>query len=507
MLNIRQTLVASAFTLFTFTSAIAAETQAAGEAKPLRALLVDGQQAVYHKWVETSPVIRQTLEGCGRFTVDVATSPAKGEDMSGYRPSFTDYDVVVLNYDGDTWSEPMRADFEKYVAGGGGVVVIHAADNAFPDWDAYSRMIGLGGWGGRTEKDGPYIRFRDDKIVRDNEPGKAGSHGQRVPFLIVVREPEHPITRGIPRSFMQAGDELYGKLRGPAENMHVLASAYSDPATGGTGEHEPILMTIRYGKGRVFHTPLGHDVAGMKGVAFQVTLQRGAEWAATGNVTLPNVDETTLPSDVAATRDPATISNVSLDAIPDIQSDGWVSLFNGTDITGWTQKNGTATYRVEDGVIIGKTSEGSPNSFLCSDKDFGDFELTFEVNDEVGLNSGVQIRSRSLKDFNNGRVHGPQVEIETSPGEAGYIYSEGTGRGWITTEHPITDAYVNGQWNRFVVRAKGDRIQTWINGKQIVDVSDAESFKSGFIGLQVHGIGKDEGPFQVRWRDIRVREL
>jgi Domain of Unknown Function (DUF1080)/Trehalose utilisation len=504
MLNTRHTLVASAFTLFAFTSAIAADT----DAKPLRALLIDGQQAVYHKWVETSPVIKQTLEGCGRFTVDVATSPAKGEDMSGYRPSFSDYDVVVLNYDGDAWSESMRTDFEKYVASGGGVVVIHAADNAFPDWENYNRMIGLGGWGGRTEKHGPYVRFRDDQLVRDNSPGKAGSHGKRVPFLIVIREPEHPITRGIPRSFMQAGDELYGKLRGPAENMHVLASAYSDPATGGTGEHEPILMTTRFGKGRVFHTPLGHDVAGMKGVAFQVTLQRGAEWAATGNVTLPNVDETTLPSDEAATRDPASLSvNEISDAIPDIHGEGWVSLFNGTDISGWTQKNGTATYRVEDGAIVGKTTEGSPNSFLCSDKDYGDFELTFEVNDDEGLNSGVQIRSKSLKEFNNGRVHGPQVEIETSPGEAGYIYSEGTGRGWITTEHPILDAYINNEWNRFVVRAKGDRIQTWINGKQIVDVSDAESFKEGFIGLQVHGIGKGEGPFQVRWRDIRVREL
>jgi Domain of Unknown Function (DUF1080)/Trehalose utilisation len=492
MLNTRHTLVASAFTLFAFTSAIAADT----DAKPLRALLIDGQQAVYHKWVETSPVIKQTLEGCGRFTVDVATSPAKGEDMSGYRPSFSDYDVVVLNYDGDAWSESMRTDFEKYVASGGGVVVIHAADNAFPDWENYNRMIGLGGWGGRTEKHGPYVRFRDDQLVRDNSPGKAGSHGKRVPFLIVIREPEHPITRGIPRSFMQAGDELYGKLRGPAENMHVLASAYSDPATGGTGEHEPILMTTRFGKGRVFHTPLGHDVAGMKGVAFQVTLQR------------PNVDETTLPSDEAATRDPASLSvNEISDAIPDIHGEGWVSLFNGTDISGWTQKNGTATYRVEDGAIVGKTTEGSPNSFLCSDKDYGDFELTFEVNDDEGLNSGVQIRSKSLKEFNNGRVHGPQVEIETSPGEAGYIYSEGTGRGWITTEHPILDAYINNEWNRFVVRAKGDRIQTWINGKQIVDVSDAESFKEGFIGLQVHGIGKGEGPFQVRWRDIRVREL
>ncbi len=506
MLHFRLVLVASALTVFL--NDFIGHPTATG-ADPLRALIIDGQHPPYHKWIETTPVMKQTLEGCGRFVVDVATSPPKGEDMSGFTPEFSKYDVLVLNYDGDPWPEATRDAFEKYVAGGGGIVSVHAADNAFPDWPEYNRMIGLGGWGGRSEKSGPYIRFRDGRIVRDKSPGGGGSHGQRVPFTIVVRQDDHPITRGIPKSFMQAGDELYGKLRGPAENLHVLATAYSDPETGGTGEHEPILMTIRYGKGRIFHTPLGHDVAAMQGVAFQVTLQRGAEWAATGDVTLPNIDATTLTSDRAATLDPATISanDQALNAMPDVEGEGWVSLFNGKDTSGWSQKNGTATYRVEDGVIIGKTSEGSPNSFLCSEKEYGDFELTFEVNDDPGLNSGVQIRSRSTKDFNNFRVHGPQVEIETTPGESGYVYSEGTGRGWITTEQPEKDAYINGQWNRFVIRAKGDRIQTWVNGKAIADFRDPESFLTGFLGLQVHGIKKGDGPFEVRWRDIRIREL
>ncbi|MFG0262523.1 MAG: DUF1080 domain-containing protein, partial [Novipirellula sp. JB048] len=200
-----------------------------------------------------------------------------------------------------------------------------------------------------------------------------------------------------------------------------------------------------------------------------------------------------------------TTGPISWSTMPELDAPGWVSLFNGKDLEGWTPRNGTAAYRVEDGAVVGTTAEGSPNSFLCTNETFADFELTFEVNVDRGLNSGVQIRSRSRKEFKNGRVHGPQVEIESAPGESGYLYSEGTGRGWLTQDQPIKDAYQNGRWNRFVVRAVGERIQTWVNGMKIADHSDSESSQAGFVGLQVHGIAKGSGPFQVRWRDIRVR--
>lgn len=192
-------------------------------------------------------------------------------------------------------------------------------------------------------------------------------------------------------------------------------------------------------------------------------------------------------------------------SIPNIETGGWFPLFNGKNLTGWTQRNGTATYRVENNFIVGKTAEGSPNSFLCSNAVYGDFELTFEVNAVVGLNSGVQIRSLSKSEFKNGRVHGPQIEIENVPRESGCVYSEVTGRGWITVEQPIKDAYQNGRWNRFVIHAKGDRIQTWVNSVAVANVSDPESRQLGFIGLQVHTIPSDSGPFEVRWRDIRIR--
>ena len=491
--------------LFTGTLCSAAESK-------LSVLLIDGQNN--HRWQETTPLIKATLESTGRFVVDVTTSPAKGSNMSGFRPQFSNYDVVVSNYNGDRWPRQTEEDFERYVNEGGGFVSVHAADNSFPDWPAYNRMIGVGGWGGRNEQDGPYVRWRNNEIVRDTDAGRGGSHGKRFPFEVIVRDPQHPITRGVPGSWLQAEDELYAQLRGPAVDMHVLATAFSDPAQGGpnsTSEHEPILMVIEYGKGRVFHTTMGHDANSMSGTGFQVTLQRGTEWAATGQVTQPAVTAALMSKKEPIKRDPLSLarsanSDIDFSQMPDIASDGWVSIFNGRDLTGWSQKNGTAKYSVEDGAVLGVTEKGSPNSFMCSDRDYSDFELTFEVKVHDNLNSGVQIRSKSLADHNNGRVHGPQVEIEAGPAEAGYVYGEATGRGWLSPQQPKTDAMRNGEWNRFVVRAVGPRIQTWINGQKIEDISDPESYQEGFIGLQVHGVGQ-RGPFDVRWRDIRVREV
>lgn len=187
----------------------------------------------------------------------------------------------------------------------------------------------------------------------------------------------------------------------------------------------------------------------------------------------------------------------------------WVSLFDGKTLDGWEQRNGTATYRVEDGTIVGKTNEGSPNSFLCSAKEYGDFELEFEVKVDPKLNSGVQIRSQT-KDTRTGRVNGPQVEIEGSPGESGYIYGEATGRGWLTPQDELKphSHLKNGEWNKYRVVAKGPNIKTWINGEAVADLNDEEIYKThakGFIGLQVHGIAKGSGPFEVSWRNIRIK--
>lgn len=197
--------------------------------------------------------------------------------------------------------------------------------------------------------------------------------------------------------------------------------------------------------------------------------------------------------------------------------DGWLSLFDGKTLDGWIQKNGTATYRIEDNTIIGKTTPKSPNSFLCTTADYGDFELEFEVkliNNE--LNSGVQIRSQTQPSKGAekfGRVNGPQVEIAAggdggSP--SGYVYGEACG-GWMTPDDQRKShkAFKRGEWNKYRVVAQGARIQVWINGEAVNDITNEEKLKThpkGFIGLQVHGVG-EKGPFEVAWRNIRIKVL
>lgn len=257
--------------------------------KPIKTLLITGQNN--HNWQVSHVVLKQILENSRRFAVDFAVSPEAGKDMSGFVLDFTPYELVVLDYNGDAWPEQTNSRFLEYVQNGGGVVVYHAADNAFAGWSEYNKICALGGWEGRDEKSGPYVYWQDGKLIKDSSAGLGGSHGQQHEYVLNARNTGHPIMKGLPNKWRHAKDELYDRMRGPGNIADILYTSYSEKETGGSGREEPLLFTVDYGNARIFHTMLGHagatvdDCPAMQCQGFQVTLLRGAEWAATGKVT------------------------------------------------------------------------------------------------------------------------------------------------------------------------------------------------------------------------------
>tara|TARA_B100000809_G_scaffold35204_2_gene30981 strand:+ start:20823 stop:21818 length:996 start_codon:yes stop_codon:yes gene_type:complete len=278
--------------------------------RKIKVLIVDGQNN-HGVWPKSTIMMKQYLEDTGLFTVTIERTKFiwQGEKEKmflplanagesefvtdaktdpDFFPEFKKYDVVVSNFGwkAAAWPKQTQMAFDKFMKKGGGFISVHAANNSFPEWLNYNKMIGLGGWGGRNEINGPYVYYNNDgKLIHDGSKGKAGAHGKRHEFPITIRVAEHPITKGMPKVWLTTADECYAKLRGPGENMTILATGKDQNKNAPTDRHEPIFMVTNYGKGRVFHTVLGHDTVSFQSVGFITSFTRGAEWVATGKVT------------------------------------------------------------------------------------------------------------------------------------------------------------------------------------------------------------------------------
>ncbi len=298
----------------------------------LKALIIDGQNN-HGIWPKTTMMMKDYLIQTGLFEVAIARTnnnwcgphfnksigvdtiielltlyPIEGQSQRkiveepepdvDFNPTFKDYDVVISNLGWKTaeWPKETQNNFEKYMKEGGGFVVVHAANNSWPEWQEFNKMIGVGGWSGRTiEKDGPQIYYDSEgNFQKQTSNHDCGSHGPEMEYLVETRAHDHPIMKGLPDKWIHQKDELYERLCGPAENVTVLATSFADregnappwdDSVKGTHRNEPILMAIDYHEGRVFHNTMGHMDYSMSCIGFITTFQRGCEWAATGFVT------------------------------------------------------------------------------------------------------------------------------------------------------------------------------------------------------------------------------
>ena len=291
----------------------------------LNVLILDGSSS-HPGWPIVTAELRATLGASGRFEVDVSTAPPQRSSESiwnAWRPRFSDYDAVISTYEGRMFPEAVREDFESYISAGHGALIAHSSGGQFEGWDAYCEMAALG-W--RHAGAGSRIFLKDSGEIVSVPPhdGIGPGHGRLHTFQVKNRQPEHPIMKGVPDLWMHGMDELYHGMRGPAKDLTILASAYSGKEQGGTGEHEPVLWTTTFGRGRVVSMVLGHlldpesieerliefsseqmAAASLNGtdavhcVGYQALTVRSVEWAATGTVTIDLPEEFPTPQEAS----------------------------------------------------------------------------------------------------------------------------------------------------------------------------------------------------------------
>ena len=256
-------------------------------------MIITGQNN--HDWQRTLGHLENALQEIDLFSITVSLTPsqdAPAEEWDSWQPDFDAYSVVILAYNGEMWPERVRNDFEAYVANGGGVLVQHAANNPFPGWEAFEQMVGLL-WRGQEVGYRAYWNEESGLMRLPPGTGPGAGHGRLHDWQITTRDADHPVMAGLPDVWLHPHDELYHGQRGPAEGLNVLATSWSDPESGGSGEHELMVWWTQFGEGRVLTLLPGHlwggqeDDRGLRCVGFRTLLQRSTEWLATGEVAMP----------------------------------------------------------------------------------------------------------------------------------------------------------------------------------------------------------------------------
>ncbi len=490
----------------------------------LKALIVDG--ANNHDWERAMRILKAILEESGRFEVNVATSPPAGASVERWRewkPAFSMYDVVVMNFNGGHtakgihWPRDLEQALEDYVSGGGGLVSYHAANNSFPDWPAYNRMIGLG-W--RNKDFGPSLIVSGEGKVVEVPKGKGRNpgHGPEHDFVVTVLNPDHPITRGMPTQWLHPHEQLTHGQHGPAQDLTVLTYAYSRD----TRENEVMDWVIPYGKGRVYTTMLGHlwkngPETAMRCAGFQTMLLRGVEWAATGQVTIP------VPGDFpSASQIRLRPGDESAKVSPKPPPEGFVNLLNGRDLSGW--EGSPAYWSAEGGDLTGK-ADGTLkyNRFIVwRGGTLKNFELRVQVKVSPGGNSGLQYRGTERPDLGESVITGYQCDVVAKrPDYNGMLYEERgrrilrstgerviidtQGQPWVVGTFPLR-SFAPGEWHDYRVLVEGNHHRHWIDGHPTVDVIDLDARGrklEGVLAVQVH-VGP---PMTIQYRDMFLKRL
>jgi len=503
----------------------------------IKVLIIDGYSN--HDWRYTTEVIKTMLVNSGFCEVDISTAPTNNSpDYNSWNPDFSKYDVVVQNVNslgnGNSWPKQVQTKFENYMKNGGGMYVFHSANNSFPEWVEYNKMIGLG-W--RNANQGVAIEIKDNKMVKiPSSEGENTSHGPRVDLVVNVLK-SHPINNRFPAKWKTPDIELYTYARGPAVNIEILSYTLDTK----TNKNWPVDWVVNYGKGRVYNSTFGHlwnDLRmppSVQCVGFQTTFLRAIQWVAGKKVTVEVPKN--FPSENEVSLNPFGL-------VYD-KKDGWEDLFNGKNLDGWEIKcqpkdRGKEFWAVKNGVIE-CNSIGKPDHnyfWLMHKNEYSDFNLRlkFQIFKSSTGNSGVQFRSRydsSETAREGGWLNGPQVDIHPpTPFRAGLIYDETDAVNrwihpskpdWKIGENDVPKAALQTKlvyadenpdaWNTMEIVCEGMKIRTFVNGKLVTNfdatgiLDDAVHKEknvgsSGQIALQLHS--SDE--LLIRYKDLKIRE-